>query len=133
MLSSKAVREFIALMREKMDYIIIDCPPCGIFQDASLLSEYADSILYVVKYDSVPKRRIREGIASLSGSRAEFAGYVFNDAPETGGAYGYGRYGYGYGYGYGQQKYGYGQRKSGEGTDVADIGKNVRKVRASEK
>ena len=83
-LSSKAVREFIALMREKMDYVIIDSPPCGIFQDASLLSEYADSILYVVKYDSVPKRRIREGIASLSGSRAEFAGYVFNDAPETG-------------------------------------------------
>ena len=131
-LSSKAVREFIALMREKMDYIIIDSPPCGIFQDASLLSEYADSILYVVKYDSVPKRRIREGIASLSGSRAEFTGYVFNDAPETGAAYGYGRYGYGYGYGYGQQKYGYGQRKYDEGTDVADGGKNVRKVRTSE-
>ena len=87
----------------------------------------------VVKCTSGRQRRIREGIASLSGSRAGFTGYVFNEAPETGGAYGYGRYGYGYGYGYGQQKYGYGQRKSGEGTDVADIGKNVRKVRASEK
>lgn len=126
-LSSKAVREFIALMREKMDYIIIDSPPCGIFQDASLLSEYADSILYVVKYDSVPKRRIREGIASLSGSRAGFTGYVFNEAPETGGAYGYGRYGYGYGYG--RQKYGYGQRKYDEGTEETDDGNGVSQVR----
>lgn len=121
-LSSKAVREFIASMRETMDYIIIDSPPCGMFQDASLLSECADSILYVVKYDSVPKRRIREGIASLSGNHAEFVGYVFNITPETGGAYGYGRYGYGYGYGYGQRKY-------GERTEKMNDGKNVRKVR----
>ena len=96
-------------MRERMDYVIIDTPPCGMFQDAGLLAEYADMLLYVVKYDSTPKRMIREGIASLSGSRAPFAGYAFNDMPETGGAYGYGRYGYGYGYG----RYGYG-RKAGE-------------------
>lgn len=100
-LSSRGVRAFIDAMRDKMDYIIIDTPPCGTFQDAGLLAEYADMLLYVVKYDSVPKRMIREGIASLSGSRAAFAGYVFNDAPESGSAYGYGRYGYGYGHGYG--------------------------------
>ena len=100
-LSSRGVRAFIDAMRDKMDYIIIDTPPCGMFQDAGLLAEYADMLLYVVKYDSVPKRMIREGIASLSGSRAAFAGYIFNDAPESGSAYGYGRYGYGYGHGYG--------------------------------
>lgn len=109
-LTSRAVKEFISAMRERMDYVIIDTPPCGMFQDAGLLAEYADMLLYVVKYDSTPKRMIREGIASLSGSRAPFAGYAFNDMPETGGAYGYGRYGYGYGYG----RYGYGRKAGGK-------------------
>ena len=99
-LSSPEVGQFVAAMRERMDYVIIDTPPCGMFQDAGLLAEYADMLLYVVKFDTVPRRTIREGLASLNGVRAPFAGYVFNGVPESGGVYGYGRYGYGYGYGY---------------------------------
>ena len=106
-LTSGAVQRFVEEMREKMDFVIIDTPPCEMFQDAALLAEYADAMLYVVKYDAVPQRRIRDGIASLSGRRAAFAGYAFNSCPEYGGIYGYGRYGSGYGYGYG-----YGSRSS---------------------
>ena len=104
-LTAEGVRAFIESARERMDYVILDSPACEMFQDAGLLAEYADLILYVVQYDLVPQNRIREGLASLSGRRASFAGYVFNQCPETGGVYGYGRYGYGYGYGYGYRKY----------------------------
>lgn len=124
-LSSGAVKEFFAQIRDKMDYVIIDSPPCGMFQDAGLLAEYSDSILYVVKYDSVPKRQIRDGIISLSGNHASFVGYVFNDMPEATGAYGYGRYGYGYGYGYGRRRYT--EKKYDGHMDAADAG-NVRKA-----
>lgn len=126
-LSSRAIHELIVSVRKKMDYVIIDSPPCGMFQDASLLAEYVDSILYVVKYDSVPKRQIRDGIVSLSGSQAGFVGYVFNESPETGGAYGYGRYGYGYGYGYK-----YGHRKYGGNTDETGDGRSGKKIRRAE-
>ena len=80
-------------------------PPCGMFQDAGIFAEYADSILYVVKYDSVPQREIRAGFTSLSGRNTAFLGYVFNEYPESASEYGYGRYGYG---SYGYRKYGYG-------------------------
>lgn len=109
-LSSRMVRLVISEMRRKMDYVIIDSPPCTMFQDASLLAEYADGILYVVKYDYVALQKIREGIGFPGLQKTPFIGYVLNDFPETSGEYGYGRYGYGkYGYGtYGHKKYGYG-------------------------
>ena len=112
-LSSRNVRRFIDYMREKMDYVIIDSPPCTMFQDASLLAEYADGILYVVKYDYVPHQKIQEGIAFLGGQKTPFIGYIFNDFSERSGEYSYGRYGYGR-YGYGKYGYGtYGHRKYG--------------------
>ena len=125
-LSSPKIAEFLGKMRERMDYIIIDTPPCGMFQDAGMLADEADAILYVVKYDAVPQREIRTGFLSLSGRSAAFLGYVFNDYPEAVSEYGYGRYGYGYGsYGYGSygyRKYGYGyggysEKRMREGTE----------------
>ena len=104
-LSSPDLNRVIRELREKMDYIIIDSPPCGMFQDAGILADCADGILYVVKYDCVSRGKIREGISSLQGRNAVFLGYAFNEYPESSSEYGYGRYGYG---AYGQGKYGYG-------------------------
>lgn len=109
-LSSPKIREFLEEMRKKMDYIIIDTPPCGMFQDAGLLADQADGILYVVRYDTAPQREIRRGFLSLSGRNAAFLGYVFNEYPESVSEYGYGRYGYG---NYGYRKYGYGHGYGG--------------------
>ncbi len=107
-LSHKNIGVFLEQMRQEMDYIIIDTPPCGNFQDAAILADYADAILYVVRYDMVPSQKILEGLSFLQGRKAGFLGYVLNICPQTQGHYGYGRYGYGrYGYGrYGYSKYG---------------------------
>ena len=96
-LSNPRLGELMQALKKEMDFIIIDTPPCEMFQGAGMLSDYADGILYVVKYDFIPQRRIWEGLS--------FLGY-----PESVSEYGYGRYGYGrYGYGrYGYGKYGYG-------------------------
>lgn len=109
LLSSEGMKLFMDDMRKKMDLIILDTPPCEMFQDAGILAEYADSILYVVKYDFVPLSRIWEGISFLQETNREFLGYVFSAYPETASEYGYGKYGYGkYGYGrYGYGRYGY--------------------------
>ena len=45
-----------------MDYIIVDAPPAEMFEDAQLLAEHADGILYVVRFDYLPKRRIVDGV-----------------------------------------------------------------------
>lgn len=110
LLSHDAFARFMENVRGKMDYIIIDSPPCGIFQDAMILEEYADAVLYVLKYDFLPKQKIQEGIASLGGSRKRFLGYVFNQCPQRSNEYGYSRYG-----SYHSSYYGNGAEPSSEG------------------
>ena len=114
-LGSPGLAPFLKEMKKKMDYIIIDAPPCEMIQDAAAFADYADGILYVVKHDAVPQRKLKEGFSSFRGRKASFLGYVFNFYPESISEYGYGRYGYGsYGYGrygYGGKGYGYLKKK----------------------
>lgn len=95
------------------DYVILDAPPCGQMADASVLSQYADGILYVVQQDRVPISQVAEAAAALGGTENKLLGYILNGVDEQGGGYGYGygKYGYGrYGYGrYGYGRYGYGR------------------------
>lgn len=123
----------IRRLADKMDYVILDTPPCGIFQDAALMEEYVDSVLYVIKYDAVPQQKIIESLSFLKGSGPHFLGYVFNAYPQgmndrSYGRYGYGRYGYGrYGYShYGYTRYGSNARQ-GDAEDDWDIEEEMNK------
>lgn len=119
-LNSPAMREALETCREEMDLIIVDAPPCGMFEDAGVWAEYAECILYVVRHDFVQRRRIQDGISVLEDGRAAILGFAFNQVPVHRGGYGYygyGRYGYGY-YGYG--KYGYGKYGYANYGDKAD-------------
>ena len=123
-LSHSKLPEVIRRLADKMDYVILDTPPCGIFQDAALMEEYVDAVLYVIKYDTVPQQKIIESFSFLKASGPHFLGYVFNAYPQSMndhsyGRYGYGRYGYGrYGYNrYGYSRYGYNARQENEGED----------------
>ena len=110
-LNSRRLAPLFEKLRKEMDYIIVDAPPAEMFEDAQLLAEHADGILYVVRFDYLPKRRIVDGVADLENGGAKVLGYVFNAVP------GYG-YGYGYGYGkYGYGKYGYGKYGYGKSED----------------
>lgn len=105
-------QEILSQVRKENDLIILDAPPAEMFEDASLMAEYADGILYVIRHDFVQKRRILDSLAGLEESGCPILGYAFNGVPLHKGKYGY--YGYGrYGYGY-YGKYGYGEQK-GEG------------------
>ena len=126
LLSSAGTRHAIDRIREQVDYVIIDTPPCGIIQDAAILANYADAILFVIQYDCAPKREIVEALGVLEGKNAPVLGYVLNAYPQSSlensssyGKYGYGRYGYGkYGYSrYGYGKYGYGRYGSNESSE----------------
>ena len=117
LLNHPRLREILESSSKHMDLIVIDTPPCELFEDAGILAEYADGILYVIRHDAVQRRRILEGISDLEESSTKLLGYVFNGVPvhHSGyGYYGYGRYGYGY-YGYGKYgKYGYGDQEPTE-------------------
>lgn len=104
LLNHPAMKEIMDFCRREMDLVLIDAPPCEAFEDAGILAEYADGILYVVRHDLATRRGVQNGISGLEECGAPILGYAFNGIPVHRGGYGY--YGYGYGY-YGYGKYGY--------------------------
>ena len=108
LLGDPRLREILRQLRSQVDCIIIDTPPCGLFQDAAVLADFADAILLVVRYGTVTVSNVKEALSMLNAAQTPVLGYIFNAYPQVISHYGYGRYGYGrYGYGkYGSDKYG---------------------------
>ena len=107
-LSDRRLRKMLDSLRSQVDYVILDTPPCGLFQDAAIIADWADAALVVVRYDSVTKNNITEALSMLESRQANVIGYVLNAFPQSNSSYGYGygRYGYGkYGYGSYGSKY----------------------------
>lgn len=115
-LSSPRMRKIVESLREQMDYVIIDTPPCGILSDAASLAPLVDGVIYVVRQDFVSRSVIADSMQMLAGTDVRFVGSVLNNAERSTSKYGYGyRYGYGskYGgyYGYSSKYYGKKEQK----------------------
>lgn len=105
LLDSAQFAQVIDMLRQKLDYIIIDSPPAAFLADAVTIAKYADATLYVVRQDHANSSQIVDSIHSLSGSGTNLIGCVLNQTQAGTTRYGYGsKYGGGYGYGY---SYGY--------------------------
>lgn len=116
-LSSARMEKIISSLREQMDYVIIDMPPCSFLSDAATLADSVDSVLYVVRQDFANCSLILNSIQSLSNTDVHFIGCVLNNTEAGTTRYGYGnRYGYSTQYGsyYGYDGYGYGHKDETE-------------------
>lgn len=108
-----------ALMEEARtlaDYVIIDTPPAGMLADASILTQYADGLVFVVRQDTVRRDHVIETVQTIANTGIIMAGCILNGVQSGITGYG-GRYGrrYGYnGYGYGGYGYGYGYKRKKE-------------------
>ena len=103
-LNSDQLNQWLEPLRGTMDYIIIDSPPMQLFEDAAVLSGYADGVLYVVRHDWIRRNQIMETLDQLAEVHTKILGFVYNGQPHS-----HSRYGYGYGYGYGKYGYSYGR------------------------
>ena len=111
LLVSSNMKALIAQISQNFDFAIMDAPPCDTLSDVTVLQQYADCILYVVRQDFAPVSKISNTVEDLCEQNEKLIGYVLNYTAETAsgyGKYGYGTYSYGkYGNGY-YGKYGYG-------------------------
>jgi capsular exopolysaccharide synthesis family protein len=112
MISSAKFQDTLDKLKDAFDIVLIDSPPVQLVSDAVVLSQIANTVLYVVKADSTPYPMARNCIKRLSMANAPLLGVVLNQldlerAEKYYGEYsGYGRYrGYkGYAYGYGPER-----------------------------
>lgn len=105
LLISEAMDEFVAELKLRYDYIILDTPPVGLVADAVELAKYADVTLYIMRQNYTKKDMItllnnRHKRGELNNVSIIFNGY------ENKAKYGY-AYGYGYGYSYAHYSNGY--------------------------
>lgn len=65
LLSSHRFAEVMQTLKQAFDVIIIDSPPLQLVSDALVLSQFATSVLYVVKADSTPYPLARHGLTQM--------------------------------------------------------------------
>lgn len=110
---SEAMDEFIAELKSRYDYIILDTPPVGLVADAVELAKYSDVTLYIMRQNYTKKDMVtllnnRYKRGELNNVSIIFNGY------ENKAKYGY-AYGYGYGYSYAHYSDGYHEEEERSG------------------
>lgn len=107
LLTSARFKDFLDVVRERYDFVIVDTPPVLPVTDASAVAPRVDAVLLVIQLTKNSRATARHATETLTAIGGRILGIVVNGLV-TGSSYGYGYGGYRYGYG-GSYKYGYGQ------------------------
>jgi len=89
-LASHRFHDLIARLAQAYDLVILDTPPTLVVTDARIVSSMADSVVFVVRWDSTPKSAVVEGLRELTSVKAKIAGLtltIVNEAKATKYAY----------------------------------------------
>ena len=78
LLASQALADFIEKTQAQYDRIVIDTAPTQAVSDAIIITQQADSLIYVVKADSTRQRVIKQGLSRLGAMAGRIDGIVLN-------------------------------------------------------
>ncbi len=79
LLSQPSLRDFISYLRDRYDWVLIDTPPVTSVTDPVIMAALVDTILFVIKYNFVDKRIVRNSLSALVKTHANIMGAVLND------------------------------------------------------
>ena len=100
LLISDRFAKMIEEMRGEYDYIFLDCPPIEIVADASIITEFADMSVFVMRANMMNKEVLPQIQKLYSERRYKHMALILNSVDIQFKKYGYGKSSYGYGYGY---------------------------------
>ncbi len=100
LLASDKFSKLMAQLNTHYDYIIIDSPPILAASDAVILSQYADKVLMVTRYDVSIEGQLVYAINQLNKANVQVDGIILNDVQQGI----MDKYSYHYSYAYGNNK-----------------------------
>lgn len=92
-LVSDKFKNLIKILRDRYDYVLLDCPPILQVSDYMHITEVSDGVLFVVAYAQTTKTQVSEAIKELRKNGTDILGTVFSmydkkkDRNYDGGAY----------------------------------------------
>ncbi len=130
LLGSENMRALLAAVKEKYDFVFLDCPPVEYVSDTSSLLLHVPQTIIIARQNHAVYGDVIHTVESVKAVGGKILGAILTDVRESNKSYAYaagnyskygGRYGYGkkygsrysrYGYGYGRYGYGYGYGRS---------------------
>ncbi len=92
LIKTEKTKELLAHLKEVYDYVIVDCSPVGLVSDAYILSELADTTLFVVRRAKTNRSFFKSVITQMKQDGVDNIALVFNDVKGREGYYGTSRY-----------------------------------------
>src|SRR5262249_38759306 len=77
-LSSDGMKEVIAILRQRFDFVLIDSPPAIALSDAAVLSQLSDGTVVVVRGHKTTTDTVRRLMERLEAVHANILGVVLN-------------------------------------------------------
>jgi capsular exopolysaccharide synthesis family protein len=81
LLMSDRLPSLIRSLREQYDYIFIDTPPVGLVTDGLILSQYADLVLFILRYQVTSKKALDYVNDLIENQSLPAVSFVFNSIP----------------------------------------------------
>lgn len=100
LLETARFTELVKSVRDKFDYVLIDCPPVEMMADAQIIETLVDRTIFVIRAGLFERSMLPELQTLYDEKKYRNMSIVLNATVAEGARRGY-KYGYGYGYGYG--------------------------------
>ncbi len=106
MIADQRTTDFLNLLKERYDFIILDTAPISPVSDSHHLTRIVDTTLFIIRDHFTHKQVLNNSMEELDNTQVKNLCLIMNDIKMSRKRYG-NKYGYSYGYRYGY-KYGYG-------------------------
>lgn len=96
-LSSKRFAWMVEELRKRYDLVLLDTPPVLLVSDAGVVGKFADTVIYMVRWDHTRRDTTLSGIKQLRDFGLRLSGTVLTQVePNKASRYSYSGYGYGH-------------------------------------
>lgn len=99
LLLSERFNTLIDSLKVEFDYVFLDCPPIDIVADSSIITDYVDMSVFVMRAGKMDKKVLTTIQDLYEDNRYSHMALLLNSVELQYKKYGYGKSGYGYGYG----------------------------------